>query len=96
MISQLRTYTINDGMMDQWVKYFSEVLIPMQEKQGIKIDGTWVNQDDNQFIWIRSFADQKDLEAKEAAFYESSEWKAEVDHARSHITGTVVQPMERV
>ena len=57
MISQLRMYTINKGMMDQWTKYFSDVLIPMQEKHGIKVDGTWVNEAKNQFIWIRSFAD---------------------------------------
>ena len=50
MISQLRMYTVNRGMMDQWVKHFNEVLIPMQEKHGIKIDGTWVNEDNNQFI----------------------------------------------
>ena len=64
MISQLRMYTVNRGMMDQWVKHFNEVLIPMQEKHGIKIDGTWVNEDNNQFIWKRSFADAEDVKAK--------------------------------
>ena len=37
MTSQLRMYTINRGMMDQWVKLFTETLVPMQEKHGIKI-----------------------------------------------------------
>ena len=93
MISQLRTYTVNRGMMDQWVKLFAENLVPMQERQGIKVDGMWVNEDRNQFIWIRSFADAADLAAKEAAFYESDEWKAAVDHTRSHLAKVVVQPM---
>ena len=96
MISQLRMYTVNRGMMDQRVKHFNEVLIPMQEKHGIKIDGTWVNADNNQFIWIRSFADAEDLKAKEAAFYGSPEWNAVVDHTRSHIARTVVQAMAPV
>ena len=68
MISQLRIYTINKGMTDQWVKHFTEVLVPMQENLGIKIGGMWVNEDKNQFIWTRSFADAEDLKAKEAAF----------------------------
>jgi len=34
MTSQLRTYTINRGMMDEWVKLFTETLVPMQEKHG--------------------------------------------------------------
>jgi hypothetical protein len=93
MISQLRIYTINKGMTDQWVKHFTEVLVPMQENLGIKIGGMWVNEDKNQFIWTRSFADAEDLKAKEAAFYGSSEWAATVDHTRSHTARTVVQAM---
>ena len=94
MISQLRIYTVNKGMTDQWVKHFTEVLVPMQEKHGIKIGGMWVNEDKNQFIWTRSFADAEDVTAKEAAFYGSAEWIATVDHTRSHIARTVVQAME--
>ena len=75
--------TVNRGMMDQWVK--AENLVPMQERHGIKVNGMWVNEDRNQFIWIRSFNDAADLAAKEAAFYESDEWKAAVDHTRSHL-----------
>ncbi len=94
MTSQLRTYTINRGMMDQWVKLFTETIVPMQEKHGIKIEGMWVSEDSTQFIWIRSFANSEDVKAKEAAFYGSPEWSAVMDHARSHIARTVVQTME--
>ena len=96
MISQLRTYTVNRGMMDQWVKHFTEDLVPMQEKHGIKIEGMWVNEDKNQFIWIRSFADAEDLKAKEAAFYGSPEWNTTVEHTRSHLATVDVQTMEPV
>ncbi len=65
MTSQLRMYTINRGMMDDWVKLFTETLVPMQEKHGIKIEGMWVSEDGTQFIWIRSFADPEDVKAKE-------------------------------
>ena len=94
MISQLRMYTVDRGMMDQWVKHFTEILVPMQEKHGIKIDGMWVSDDNAQFIWIRSFADAEDLKAKEAAFYSSSEWQAVIDHTRNYLARTVVQAME--
>ena len=94
MTSQLRMYTINRGMMDEWVKLFTETLVPMQEKHGIKIEGMWVSEDSTQFIWIRSFANPEDVKAKEAAFYGSPEWNATMDHARSHIARTVVQTME--
>ena len=96
MIFQLRSYTINRGMMDQWVKYFNDVIVPMHDKHGIKIDGQWVNQDRNLFIWIRSYADPEDVKAREAAFYGSQEWNTEVDRARSHLARVVVETMEPV
>jgi hypothetical protein len=96
MIYQLRTYTVNRGMMDQWVKYFNETVVPIQKKHGIKVDGEWVNDDKNQFIWIRSFASVDDMKAREKAFYDSPEWKAVQDKARSHLARIEVQQMESV
>ena len=34
MVSQLRVYTINGGMMDQWVEFFNETLMPIYKQQG--------------------------------------------------------------
>jgi hypothetical protein len=96
MIYQLRTYTVNRGMMDQWVKHFNEELVGLMAKSGIKVEGAWVNMDKNQFIWIRSFADVEDVKAKEAAFYGSPEWSATVDHTRSHLARTSFETMESV
>ena len=94
MTSQLRMYTINRGMIEDWLKLFTESLVPMQEKHGIKIDGMWVSDDGTQFIWIRSFTNPEDVKAKEAAWYGSPEWGAVMDHARSHIARIDVQTME--
>ncbi len=96
MIYQLRTYTVNRGMMDAWVDLFNDKLVPIQNQYGISIDGMWVNEDQNQFIWIRSFNDPEDVKAKEAAFYASPEWNEIVDHARSHLARIHVDTMTSV
>ena len=96
MIYQLRTYTVNRGMMDQWVELFNDKLVGIQRQYGIAIDEAWVNEDENVFIWIRSFADADDVTAKEAAFYASPEWNEIVDHARSHLARIQVETMNSV
>ena len=45
MISQIRTYTINRGMMDQWVDLFNEKLVSIMNQYGISVDAAWVNED---------------------------------------------------
>ena len=96
MIYQLRTYTVNKGMMDDWVTLFNNKLVGMMADNGIKVEYAWVNLDKNQFIWSRSFASAEDVAVKEAAFYASAEWNALVDDARSHLARIHVEPMESV
>jgi len=73
MLAQIRTYTINRGEMDNFLKEFQAVVIPMHEKVGIPIVATWVNRAQNEFIWVRRFEDQADRERKLKAFQESPE-----------------------
>ena len=96
MIYQLRTYTVNRGMMDQWVDLFNDKLVGIQNQYGITIDGMWVNEDANLFIWIRSFPSADEVAPREAAFYASPEWNEVVDHARSHLARIHVETMTSV
>ena len=71
MLAQIRTYTINRGEMDSFLKEFQAVVIPMQEKVGIPIIASWVDRAHNEFIWVRRFEDEADRERKLKAFQES-------------------------
>jgi len=85
-VAHLRTYTINKGQMDSWLQLFNEQLRPLLREHGIQVEGTWVNNERSQFIWVRSYGETAaDIEAKEAAFYGSAWWKANVDHVRGHL-----------
>ena len=86
MIAHLRTYTINKGMMDSWLKLFKDELVSHMKEAGIEVHSTWVNEERTQFIWIRTYGESlTDVEKKEAAFYGSAWWKQNVDHVRSHL-----------
>ena len=96
MIHQLRMYTVNRGMMDEWVSHFNQVLVPVLTKLGMKIESQWVSDDKSQFIWIRSFTDLEDLKALEERFYASPEWDSVKDKARSYLARIDVKLMEPV
>ena len=93
-IAHLRTYTINKGMLDAWLELFP-TLVPLMTDAGIKVEGTWVNEERSQFIWIRSYGDSVDNIAKaEAAFYGGDWWLANVDHVRSHLAHREIVQIE--
>ena len=85
-VAHLRTYTINARQMDSWLTLFHEHLVPLLKEHDIRVEGAWVNDARTQFIWVRSYGEtDADLEHKEAAFYGSAWWKANVDTVRGHL-----------
>ena len=95
-VAHLRTYTINKGMMDDWLALFPK-LIPVMEDAGIKVESIWVNEERTKFIWIRSYGDSvENIATAEAAFYGSEWWLANVVHVRSHLAHREIVQIETV
>jgi len=72
MLAQLRIYTINRGQMDEFLEHFQKEAMPLHERVGIPIVSTYVNRPQNEFIWVRTFADEADRDAKSKAFLEEA------------------------
>ena len=68
MQAQIRIYTINKGELDTFIKHFKEETKPIHDKVGWSVVASWVNRPQNEFIWIRTYEDAADLEAKAQAF----------------------------
>jgi hypothetical protein len=73
MVTQVRFYTVKDGMMDSWVRHFNEKIVPTSAKYGVHVQAAWVNRAQNEFIWVRTFADEQERDAKQAAFREAAQ-----------------------
>ena len=96
MVSQLRIYTINRGMMDSWLKLFEEHIRPLHQKLGIPVERSWVNADRTEFLWVRTFNSVEEIPEKEAAYFASPERTALGDFPTSHIAKMEVRVIEAV
>ena len=67
VITQVRVYTINRGMLDSWIALFNEKIVPTSAKFGVTVVGAWVNRPQNEFIWVRTFADEDTLKTYETS-----------------------------
>ena len=61
MVSQLRIYTINRGMMDSWLALFEEHIRPLHQRLGIPVERSWVNADRTEFLWVRTFNNVEEI-----------------------------------
>ncbi len=94
-MDQMRSYTINKGMMDSWIKLFESGIKPAHEAVGMPVVATWVNADHNQFIWVRRFPEGADVSAKESEFRESEGFKSLGTQPGDHIAKMDVQNLEQ-
>jgi hypothetical protein len=92
MVTQVRIYTVNDGMLDSWVKHFNENIVPTSAKYGVRVLGAWVDRPQNQFIWVRTFESEDVLKRYE----ESSERAAYLPLNRQHLAKTEFRNVEDV
>ena len=51
MIAQIRTYTINKGMMESWIKIFQDEIMPRVLDAGMEVKLSSVNEEDTKFIF---------------------------------------------
>ena len=65
MVTQVRIYTINRGMLDSWIELFNDKIVPTSAKFGVHVVGAWANRPQNEFIWVRQFESEDKLKVYE-------------------------------
>ena len=96
MVAQIRTYTINKGMMDSWLELFDKEIRLVHESLGIPIVATYVSPDRTDFVWVRTFETAEEIPDKEKAYFASPGRKALGDRPTSHIAKMEVKVVEEV
>ena len=96
MVAQIRTYTINKGMMTSWLELFDKEIRPVHEGLGIPIVATYVSADGSDFVWVRTFETADEIPAKEAAYFASDGRKALGNKPNDHIAKMDVRLVEEV
>lgn len=76
--TQLRTYTVRDGLLDEWVERWRTEIVPLRLELGFTIGGAWTDRERNQFIWLISY-DGPESFAERNALYWSSEARKDMN-----------------
>jgi hypothetical protein len=90
MITQVRIYTINRGMLDSWISIFNEKIVPTSAQFGVHVIGAWVNRPQNEFVWVRTFDTEETLKRYET----SPERAAYIGQTSPHIAKVEVREVE--
>jgi ribosomal protein L11 methylase PrmA len=74
--TQLRTYSVREGLLDEWVDRWRSQIVPLRLELGFEIGGAWVDRERNQFIWLISYEGPETFAERNAQYWASSARKA--------------------
>lgn len=74
--TQLRTYTVRDGLLDEWAERWREEIVPLRLELGFDIGAAWVDREHNQFLWLISYEGPETFEERNALYWASPARKA--------------------
>lgn len=94
MIHEMRIYRFHEGQKKIFLKEFKKAKSFMK-KYGVTFVAAWENPErDDEFIWLRSFANNKARDEAIEAYYGSPEWAKIVDTLRPTIRRREVRIMK--
>ena len=68
---QLREYRIEEGRLDDFVREWRELVLPLRLSLGFSVFGPWVEQEGSRFVWVVGY--DGDIRAADEAYYSSAE-----------------------
>ncbi|MFF7364789.1 NIPSNAP family containing protein [Streptomyces sp. NPDC008125] len=74
--TQLRTYIVRDGLLDEWVRRWESDIVPLRLELGFEIGGAWVDRERNHFVWLISYDGPETFAERNALYWSSPARKA--------------------
>jgi hypothetical protein len=84
VITELRRYRIKPDMLPSWLEFFREAA-RRNEAGGSHVEFGGIDRETSTFVWLRTYADEADREARKAVFYGSEWWTGQEAFAMDHV-----------
>jgi hypothetical protein len=67
---QLREYRIEEGRLDDFVREWRELVLPLRVSMGFSVFGPWVEREASRFVWVVGY--DGDIRAADEEYYSSA------------------------
>ena len=88
MDAQLRIYRIRDSELWDFVREWTDGVLPLRRSHGFEVPLAWVSEEESTFVWLLEYRGEATWEEAERAHYASPERQSlEPDPARRIVDG---------
>ncbi|MER5624904.1 NIPSNAP family protein [Streptosporangium sp. NPDC002544] len=93
---QHRIYTIQEGLLEEWVEKWHSQVVPLRREFGFEVHGAWLDHERNQFIWVLSYDGPESFQERNQEYWDSPRRVAmDVDPAL-YLVGRIIRDVTPV
>ncbi|GHD20600.1 NIPSNAP family protein [Nocardiopsis kunsanensis] len=94
--TQVRTYTVRDGLLDEWVRRWKEEIVPLRLEFGFSLGGAWIDRERHHFIWEISYEGPETCAERNSQYWGSPKREAMALDPKDYLVSTDVREVIRV
>jgi hypothetical protein len=92
----LRTYTVREGLLDEWVERWRSEIVPLRLRFGFELSGAWIDRQRNRFVWTLAYDGPEGFEERNRQYWESPERENMALDPKDYLVDTDVREVTRV
>ncbi|MBO4205591.1 NIPSNAP family protein [Micromonospora echinofusca] len=92
---QIRTYTVREGLLDEWVDRWQRLVVPLRRDLGFGIHGSWKDRTRHQHIWVISYDGPGSFGEANAAYWASERRKTLGLNPDDYLVGEEIREVEQ-
>ncbi|NYH55754.1 hypothetical protein HNR06_005343 [Nocardiopsis arvandica] len=94
--TQVRTYTVQEGLLDEWVRRWREEIVPLRLEFGFSLGGAWIDRERHHFIWEISYDGPESFAERNLRYWDSPARRAMDLDPQEYLVSTDVCEVVRV
>ncbi|WP_150252416.1 NIPSNAP family protein [Nocardiopsis deserti] len=94
--TQVRTYTVKEGLLDEWVRRWREEIVPLRLEFGFSLGGAWIDREHSHFIWEISYNGPESFAERNRQYWDSPKREAMALNPKDYLASTETREVTRV
>lgn len=94
--TQVRTYTVKEGLLDEWVRRWKEEIVPLRLEFGFSLGGAWIDAERHHFIWEVSYDGPETFAERNRQYWASPKREAMALNPEDYLVSTEIREVTRV